>query len=138
MAKVHNHGYSQAIMWFYVDKPIKYNTYFIMKYGFIRWVVQKYEGEWQRMVLGSRVVSLQNGLGTLKREWVLLLSVMPMPRREGWRLGVAAAEEGLVGDECRKRGLLLGTLRRVSGRLGMVGACVIVRVGAHLDVKQHI
>ncbi|MED6112294.1 hypothetical protein PIB30_060356 [Stylosanthes scabra] len=41
MAKVHNHGYSQAIMWFYVDKPIKYNTYFIMKYGFINYQHQE-------------------------------------------------------------------------------------------------
>ncbi|MED6176845.1 hypothetical protein PIB30_092188 [Stylosanthes scabra] len=61
LAKVHNHGYSQAVMWFYVGKPIKYNTYFIMKYGFIKEAANEDELPYKIFVRGVKVdFSLNN------------------------------------------------------------------------------
>ncbi|MED6115042.1 hypothetical protein PIB30_086368 [Stylosanthes scabra] len=44
------------------------------------------------------------GWGTLKRVRVLLQSVLPMPRHEVWRLGVAAANWGCCAFGCGEMG----------------------------------
>ncbi|MED6224265.1 hypothetical protein PIB30_082377 [Stylosanthes scabra] len=89
MEKVHHHGYSQAIMWFYVDKPIKYNTYFIMKYGFI-----------SRRKWGKKKLRLHAPVYSpvLIRKRVRAVRVFPQPPDSPESISATISILGVTGD----------------------------------------